>query len=99
MAKTKARKRPRPPAVIEGPVKHVSCGWVSDGAEFYEGAGCPKCGEPILEADCEEVTEGQLVDDDDEEDDDDAAAEEEEEDEEDLDDEDLEDEDEDDEKE
>lgn len=81
MAKTKARKKPGPPAIIEGPVKHAPCGWVSDGSAFYEGAGCPKCGVPIIEADCEEVTEGQLVeDDDDEEDDDDAAAEKEEED-------------------
>lgn len=88
MAKAKARKKPEPPAIIEGPVKHSKCGWVSDGGAFYEGSGCPKCGEPILEFDCEEVTEGQLVEDDedeDEEDDDDAAAEEE--DEEDLDDE------------
>lgn len=35
--------------IIEGVLEHA-CGWVSDGGAFPEGAGCPKCGEPIAVA-------------------------------------------------
>lgn len=32
--------------LIKGPVIHT-CGWESDTGAFPEGAGCPKCSEPI----------------------------------------------------
>lgn len=34
-----------------------TCGWVSDGGAFPEGAGCPRCGERIAFDDLDEVAE------------------------------------------
>lgn len=47
--------------VLEGVLRHKGCGWISDGSAFVSGAGCPKCGGRLTEANVEEVTESKLV--------------------------------------